>query len=162
MSDSATKIYFQFPPNPDVPEIEYLSLASDLPHFSFEAKLESDLDKNDFYYLKSNKKQNKDDLNSKISGITQCVTTLSTTPSHAKLFQTFTVSDFKGICTPNAWMKDNTVQILTKWFNIVSNRYSGKCFVRSGWVATTIVSHFNSYIQSQSGNESDNESKQLK
>ena len=153
--------YFHFPPNPDIPEIEYLCLASDLPHFSFEAKIEIESAESDLYVFKSNGKQNKEDIKSKIPDITKCIISSTNETPENEMSQIISITDFKDICNSDSWMKDSTVQILTKWFNIVTKRFSGKCCVRSGWTATTIISHFDSYMKSKSSHESEIENKLL-
>ena len=39
MSKPKEEIFFYFPPNPDIPKLEYLSLAIDLPHLCLETSL---------------------------------------------------------------------------------------------------------------------------
>ena len=156
-----TKEFFHFPPNPDIPEIEYLCLASDFPHFSFEAKIEIESEDSDLYFFNSNGKQNKEDIESKISDITKCIVLSTDEISKNEMSQIFSIADFTDICFPDSWMKDSTVQILTKWFNIVTKRFSKKCCVRSGWTTTTIISHFDSYMKTKISHESEIEKKLL-
>ena len=73
MLKSEEEIFFYFPPNPDIPEIEYLSLATDLPHLCLDTKLKAHGGKSDRWFLDANHTQSKDDAKAKI---TQCITTL--------------------------------------------------------------------------------------
>ena len=117
MLKSKEEIFFYFPPNPDIPEIEYLSLATDLPHLCLDTSLtphESDPNR---WFFDAKHTQSKDDAKAKISKITQCITTLpdgSSTKSYP-----FSVKDFKRLCSPKKWMKDTTVSTLMYWFNMI-------------------------------------------
>ena len=61
MSKPKEEILFYFPPNPDIPEIEYLSLATDLPHLCLDTSLtphESDPNR---WFFEAKYNQSKDD-----------------------------------------------------------------------------------------------------
>ena len=82
MSKPKEESFFYFPPNPDIPEIEFLSLTTDLPHLCLDASLtphESDPNR---WVFDAKHTQSIDHAKakiskiSKISKITQCITTL--------------------------------------------------------------------------------------
>ena len=76
MSKPKEDSFFYFPPNPDIPELEYLSLATDLPHLCLDTSLKPhESDPNRWVFNVKHTKC-KDDAKEKILKITQCITTL--------------------------------------------------------------------------------------
>ena len=135
MSKPKEENFFYFPPNPDIPEIEFLSLATDLPHLCLDTNLKAHGSKSNRWFFEAKHTQSKDDAKAKISKITQCITTLpddSSTKSYP-----FSVNDFKRLCSPQTWMKDTTVSTLVNWFNMICKKNGCNCCVRSGWSERT-------------------------
>ena len=65
MSKPKKKYFFHLPPNPDIPEIEFLSLASDLPHLCLDTNLTPHESDSNRWFFEAKHTQSKDDVKEK-------------------------------------------------------------------------------------------------
>ena len=146
-ADIKRRDFLFLPAKPDIPEIEYLSLATHLPHLCLDTSLtphESDPNR---WFFDAKHTQSKDDAKAKILKLTQCITTLpddSSTKSYP-----FSVKDFKRLCSPQTWMKDTTVSTLMDRYNMICKKNCCNCCVRPGWSAKVIDSYYEMYASSK-------------
>ena len=98
MSKPKEENFFYFSPNPDIPKIEYLSLATDLPHLCLDTSLTPHESDHNRWFFDAKHTQSKDDAKAKIMKITQCITILP--DGSSTKFYPFSVKDFKRLCSP--------------------------------------------------------------
>ena len=152
MSDSNNKEFFQFPPDPKIPELDILSLASDLPHLSLTADIKKQPNVDNRWFLEVKKNQPEIKIEDKITNIMESVTTTLEDPPK-NTAHVYTKADFIDLCNPTKWMNCGTVSLLSDWLNVHNKKRHETCCVRSSYISSIVQSEYESYECLKSEND---------